>query len=170
MRKQDKRKNMEQANLMLEQSYLKNKGLLNENLNTKRVKDTLHNLLQDPEVITDLEKISNDKEALKGIVDGIVDDMKNMTESEEDKKKVLKNTLRAAGLSSISGAAISAIYLLIRLVSTGAVDANDALVTGAITSGNASIGAILGYLTSKYDLSDVEFEDVDDDGPFPKRY
>lgn len=166
MRRQDKRKNIEQANLMLEQSYLKNKGLLNENLNTKSVMNTLRNLLQDPKVMTDLEKISKNKEAL----DGIVDDMKNMTESEENEKEVLKNTLKVAGLSSISGAAISAIYLLIRLVSTGAVDANDALVTGAITSGNASIGAILGYLTSKYDLSDVEFKDVDDEGPFPERY
>lgn len=31
MRRQDKRKNIEQANLMLEQSYLKSKGLLKEN-------------------------------------------------------------------------------------------------------------------------------------------
>ncbi len=31
MRKKDKLKNYEQANLMLEQSYLKSKGLLNEN-------------------------------------------------------------------------------------------------------------------------------------------
>lgn len=30
MRKQDKRKNIEKANLMLEQSYLKSKGLLKE--------------------------------------------------------------------------------------------------------------------------------------------
>jgi hypothetical protein len=31
MRKQDKRKNIEQANLMLEQSYLKSKSFLKEN-------------------------------------------------------------------------------------------------------------------------------------------
>lgn len=35
MRRQDKRKNMEQANLMLENSYLKSKGLINENVFNK---------------------------------------------------------------------------------------------------------------------------------------
>jgi hypothetical protein len=33
MRRQDKDKNIEKANLILEQSYLKSKGLINENIN-----------------------------------------------------------------------------------------------------------------------------------------
>ena len=43
MRKRDKLKNIEQANLMLEQSYLKSKGLINEE-NVDSIQELLSNL------------------------------------------------------------------------------------------------------------------------------
>lgn len=42
MRKQDKYKNIEQANLMLENKYLKSKGLLKENNDLKWIEDALN--------------------------------------------------------------------------------------------------------------------------------
>ena len=44
MRRQDKRKNIEQANLMLEQSYLKSKGLLKEDENMEQ--DKMYELIE----------------------------------------------------------------------------------------------------------------------------
>ena len=85
MRRQDKRKNIEQANLMLEQSYLKSKGLLKEDENMEQ--DKMYELIEKASNL--LEKYGKDADGdIHEVHDKLTLLLDDKNLSDKDKKEI----------------------------------------------------------------------------------
>ena len=85
MRRQDKRKNLEKVNLMLEQSYLKSKGLLKEDENTEQ--DKMYELIEKASNL--LEKYGKDADGdIHEVHDKLTLLLDDENLSDEDKNEI----------------------------------------------------------------------------------
>lgn len=173
MRKQDKYKVIMEANMRLEKSYLRNKGLLNESEEIDKLKSLLGDkydefvglvqaLKKDPEAREEVEELSQDKNTLNKI-EAVAGDM-NEDEEEEVDKTPLQKTLFGAKYGAIAGS-MTALPYLATIVATGGVATPAILAAAAMIAGGSAIGSVLTYLSDKGE--GMEFKDVDSDGPFP---
>jgi hypothetical protein len=167
MRRQDKYKVIMEANLMLEQSYLKSKGLLKENSEEELARllgdkyeafvGLVNSVKGKPEVIGDLKRLSNDDTTVDEIED-VVSGVNESEEEGEDVKTTLQQTLFGAKYGAIAGS-MTALPYLATIFATSAVTAPVLVAAAAMIAGGTAIGSVLTYLSSK----GIESNDTGDD-------